>query len=110
MWLAAFSVSCRLPPTNSLPCPTERSHLAVVLLLFLYRKVKGRFFGRTENLGAQNRELGEEANTQQTFDDEKGETKEGPDPKSDVGTLRFLFVCIPALTQHVPSGFTSAVC
>ena len=108
--MAAFLVSCRLLLSNSLPCPTERSHFAVVLLFFLYRKVKGRFFGRTENLKAQNRELEEETNKQQTFDDEKGETKEGPDPKSDVGTLRFLFVCIPALTQHVPLGFTSAVC
>ena len=96
--MAAFSLSCHLLLSNSLPCPTERSHLAVVLLFFLYRKVKGRFSGRTENLGAQNRELEEEVKAQQTFDDEKGGTKEGPNPKPDVGTLRFRSVWIPALT------------
>jgi hypothetical protein len=58
-------------------------------LFFLYRNIEGRFFGRTEDLRAQSRELEEGVKTQQTFDDEKGEIKEGLGPESDVGTLHF---------------------
>ena len=60
--------------------------LAIIILFLLYRKIKGRYLGRTNDIGTKDIELeGEDKKIQQTFCNEKG----GADTP-DVGFLSFL--------------------